>query len=1786
MGTFVKINSSTEKEDGNRRGTFVELSSGKEVDRNPNPPGGSPVTVKKVSAKKKAVKSVAAKKEPVTVPARVQTKAEKAQKPVQKTTKPAAPKTDPSAYGYDPMVAQDLENRQKQTAALKPGAKPFSAGKLAADTVMRGVNEFAGFFGSGFAMAEDLIGYGEGLLTGQPGVNLMEGGPLNTWNQSIQREGQAMERSAARNIAKGGKAAETVYKYGTQTVAAVPQAVLAMLTGGGSAAASTASLAGTAAKALSPSLSRTVSQAVSGMAKNPQYWTSFAQVVGPGYQQALADGADHAHAALYAVGNGLLNAAEEIGGGIQSLPAALKGGAQTWKAVVDSMLEEGREEVVQGIIERAMQNIVYNQGNQLASVKDDRAVFNPRTALEEFKGGAVVGGILGGGQAAVQAGVNAHAQAQVQKTLELMQKVAADRNAEIQSIQKQAEQEAADWVESLDLPRPVDISAVNSQADQSASAIVRSMFSEKPQSAPQQTQTPPVSSDTPVRQDAVQTPQSPARAAPESVLRMMQNIQQEQQARPGSILLNGDQLAQINQEIAKQQTPAPVDIDHMLKGRTRLDYEQLPPDSQAAVDSAYKRGAVGMDAAGKIFRVVPENHIDQREITEVGPRRSLNAFQFDHPELHRFFSDAAEWMKGDLANTIKGGEIHSAPGVLSDGVTPSMYDRYWRTSRQTSEPIALLLDSGMSYARIEKALEAIINDMGQENYADAKRVEMVLDGMLSDGYKDATGRPIPGIPEYVEAKSKIAGSLDVEQDGTDMDAAPVNDGLGAADAGFDPLSALENQYDVLPEGEKAVRSDDIPRQTTDTDKVSLLARTIKGAGVVPDSFIPVLERAVLDGKFSYIPHTNAETAAKARQTIEYKGWQRAFADFHSDVERGRASDAITAMGVELFNNAVNAGDISAALDLSIDLQKTVRNAGQAAQAVRILKQSEPAHRLYMIQRSVQSMVDAMNLPEGSVKLDETLLKNYLDAPTEEQRDAVISEIQQNVADQLPSSLLDQWNALRYVNMLGNFRTQVRNVAGNVGMQAVRAVKDKIALALEAVCHQINPNLERTKALTTSSELKAAARADYANVADAALGEGKYQEGLSDDAFQRGVDDKRTIFKNNGTWGTEQGRNAFLRSAPVRFTRQAVGGAKAAMEGYRRVTNWGMTQGDVLFTRYTYTRALAGYLKTHGVTAEQFSSPEWKSENSAFVDKARMYAIQEAQEATFRDNNALSNWVSRLGRKSSTPRGVRIASEGLAPFRKTPANVLVRAEEYSLLGFINTIYEAVQAHHGNASGADVINSLSKALTGTGLLAAGWALAAGLIPGLRLRASDDDDDRQKQFDNMTGRQSYSVEGDAWTLDVFGRSLEVPDWSYTLDWLTPGSMPLFMGAEFARLAEEDGLTLSDLEQALTSIAEPMVQMSMLQGVNDTLNDLKYSNDNLGQLAVTLGVSYLTQGLTNTLLGQMERTFEDTRQMTYTDKNSPVPSWLQRQTGKASAKTPGWDYRQTDYINPWGQTESSGTIPARAAENFLSPGYFSTRNSGEVESELQRLADATGETSVFPAYFDRSFEVDGVTKHLTADEYLNYAKTVGKTQYDILSSLIQHPGYKKLSDADKAETISAVYGYATEVGKMQVSDYKPDSETTIELMNSPLDPATFFLYKRMMSIEDEKKQPSAQANENVRNALKNDSSLTPKEKNLLDDWIISDVTIIPQDKDVDYSSDESFAVSQMSDSAQRHWEYVRDKTGISSQDYQTAWSICSRSEKGYHKEDRIRDLMDQLGLSRPEANRLWNAVKADIDD
>lgn len=818
-------------------------------------------------------------------------------------------------------------------------------------------------------------------------------------------------------------------------------------------------------------------------------------------------------------------------------------------------------------------------------------------------------------------------------------------------------------------------------------------------------------------------------------------------------------------------------------------------------------------------------------------------------------------------------------------------------------------------------------------------------------------------------------------------------GTGAAARGFTPKQALINQYGNIPEGENPVRSDQLPQSTDGTDRVSATARTAVEARVTPDEFVPLIENATVNGRFSYIPITNNETVQRATQTIAYEGWQTARANWQEQVHNGVTSPEITAIGALLYNHAVNAGDHEEAMEILADYQMAVRNSAQALQAARILKTLTPTDRLWMIRKSVEAMVKDLKLKK-TVEINKQLADAYVNAGTQEEADEILDEIARDIARQIPTTGMEAFTALRYVNMLGNFRTQVRNIAGNMGSKIVYGIKDKIGAGVEAIASTLTGGrIERTKSFTTDRATREAAAADFEQVQQWVQNGGRYNDrGTESDDFRQRVQESRRLLP------------------PV-------------LEQYRRLTNWAMEAGDTIFSRSAYARALAGYLNARGIRTGDLSTVDPET-----LDRARAYAVRQAQEQTFRDNNQISDFVGGILRGRNTPVWARVLGEGIMPFRKTPANVLVRAEEFSPLGLINSTVNTIRAARGEITGAELVESWSKTLTGTALFAMGAFLAdMGWLNG-----GPDEDEDKAAFDQLNGQQNYSLEFN-WNGETY---------TYTIDWLTPAAMPMFLGAQLQKVFREKGEDISwaDWEKVLTAVGDPLISMSMLQGLSDTLGDLRYAENNLGQFLINAATSYLTQGLTNTLLGQMERSTEESRMTTYIDKDSAMPQWLQRQMGKASAKTPGWDFQQTEYINARGETEAQDTGPLGWLYNLASPGYIDRKQVDSISEELYRLSDAGVEGNVFPRSPETKFSYTDAsgTVHrdynLTMEQADTLKRVAGQTATETLESLFASDAYKAMTDSQKAKAVQAVYDYAREMGRKEAVDGYQTGEKWME--------------------------------------------------------------------------------------------------------------------------------------------------------
>lgn len=1000
--------------------------------------------------------------------------------------------------------------------------------------------------------------------------------------------------------------------------------------------------------------------------------------------------------------------------------------------------------------------------------------------------------------------------------------------------------------------------------------------------------------------------------------------------------------------------------------------------------------------------------------------------------------------------------------------------------------------------------------------------------------------------------------------------APQMDGLGAADAGsvntpFDQMQAETDQFHPINPNaaERVVRERgrapaDVPVENPGTGQnIRKLASTILNSPLTSNEMAPIIESAIAEGALNYGVITDRGALMQAQEAIRKNGYQAAARQVIVKAELGqRLGKYDGVQAIVAYNAAVEAGDHVTAYEVLTALGEASTDAAQLNQAMHLLNRMTPEGKLLSLRRMADRMSQRQNrngqrrssLAEldaeaqradfveqrTGFQISDELAADYLSAETEEARAEAWDAIVQDLASQIPNTLWDKWNAWRYTAMLTNPTTHVRNFLGNVAAQLQRKVKNAMGAVLEG--GMVRDQSQRTKSFLGAQDrgLLDFARGQYEADQAAAMGQGKYAEG-SPGAIMQEIQAKRKVLDGPFQWLSE--KNSALLDAE-----------------------------DVWFNRPAYVDSFAQALKAKGVTAEEAAS----GAKAELVEAARAYAVREAQRATFRDANAFSDFVARLGRyegDNPVAKGFALLTDAMLPFRRTPANVLVRGLEYSPAGLAKAIYEgAVKVRKGDVTAAEMVDHLASGLTGTGVFALGGLLASLGLLALR----HGDDDRERNFLRDAGFQDFA--------------LQIGGQSYTLSWLTPSAMPLFAGAAMAEAWAGQGGSFRSFLEGMKSVTDSVLETSMLSSLNQLLEGMSYAESKPWYILSSLLGDYVSQAVP-TVLGKAASAADPYVRSAYVpaktgELEKDVSFFLQG----IQRKTPGARNRMQPKIDLWGREVSNGGTSERMLENFLSPGFYGRVSDDALTKELQRLADAAGSSGVYPARADKSFVVDGETKILTAEEYTRYAKTVGKTRYDILKTLIGREGYRKLSDEDKARTIAAVYEYANAVGKMEVSSYRPEG-AVLELFNSPLDPATFFLYKRMMAIEDAKQQGGAQANANVREALYKDSTLTPQEKNLLDDLIIHDMTIIPRDKDVDYSNQDSFAVSQMSDSAVRRWQSVHEAfPELSGEDYKTAWEICQRrgtTASPYTQERKQRDLMEALGLSQRDAWRLIQAVK-----
>lgn len=622
-----------------------------------------------------------------------------------------------------------------------------------------------------------------------------------------------------------------------------------------------------------------------------------------------------------------------------------------------------------------------------------------------------------------------------------------------------------------------------------------------------------------------------------------------------------------------------------------------------------------------------------------------------------------------------------------------------------------------------------------------------------------------------------------------------------------------------------------------------------------------------------------------------------------------------------------------------------------------------------------------------------------------------------MASTVKAGFMDKVNAWRYFAMLGNTRTHARNIIGNEAMGLVTGAKDVTATLIEhAVIRNKN---DRTKAVLlptkADNELLGAAY-KYAN-------ESRYRQLTDNSRFnvKSGIEGEKTVFKNRVTEKARLANNAGLEESDYSGTFgelaviKEIGGKPGEWAGkIMEKANKAGENGKVGFAglRAQFARSMAQQMKAKGLSADILTSTDPK--DIAIVERMADTAVADAQRATFHEDSNTASWLS----DKNKPAWVRILTDAELPFTKTPINIVKQAARYSPMGIVKTAtVDAYNLSKGNITINKFVDNLAMGLTGTGIALAGaWLADSGIL------FVPDKDDKKQSFNEMQGKQGYSI-------IIDGKS-------YTIDWLAPAALPLLMGASIAKEAKQEGFGFDNIADSISSLADPMIETTMLSSLSDTLESIRYSESGSGIFSTLLvgGATNYAGQFVPTALGQVARSQDEHRRSNKSFASSKTGKQAEYFMRKQINKIPGLGealddldlYENADYVDAWGRKQENGGL----AYNALSPGYLRDVDTTRADQYIDDLYNEVGSEAVLPNVSSSKADVD-----LTPDSYEKYATEKGQTQAALIDELAGQEYISDMPAEVQKKIVSDLYSVAKMAGNKSVdplweSDSKSDQK------------------------------------------------------------------------------------------------------------------------------------------------------------
>lgn len=426
-----------------------------------------------------------------------------------------------------------------------------------------------------------------------------------------------------------------------------------------------------------------------------------------------------------------------------------------------------------------------------------------------------------------------------------------------------------------------------------------------------------------------------------------------------------------------------------------------------------------------------------------------------------------------------------------------------------------------------------------------------------------------------------------------------------------------------------------------------------------------------------------------------------------------------------------------------------------------------------------------------------------------------------------------------------------------------------------------------------------------------------------------------------------------------------------MNFFDQVVRQGLAMGDIPFFEAAIEARgteLKKIYRTNKLTPEMQDEVFRYALDKIFLDKNIYSEIIKSMKMSLEKvpNGAVKNTTQFL-------------SELMIPFSQTPGSIMNKIIQHTPLELGEIVWQlgVETGIKKNAFNQRLfVERCSKMITGTGVIALGWALAK---KGLITPSSERIGSKEQRYKELKGQREYQ--------------LKVKDQYLTINWADPFGTLLAMGADVQDRDEANSLILR-AKKAAYVVGDVFLKQSLFRTLVNTMSGYE----------TTQGIA--EKGLLSTLI------FEPTNMKKIA--LAMDPRFVE--TYDANILYNWWN-RATQYIpvaksNMYDKYDALGNSiksDENWAEILVSPSTRTIKKENDITKEVDRLFKLTSSTDILPnipgkkmTYNKKAYKIQN------AKEYSRWQKITGDYNKKAYEAAMKSDLYKELSDDEKVLLLS----------------------------------------------------------------------------------------------------------------------------------------------------------------------------------